>query len=177
MNLSKVDGESGIDMAIEKIRLLREKLRQLVREIDDPFQTDGGCCGLTLAQCHTLLEVGNRGEISLVDLASHFGLDTSTLSRTIQGLVVLGLVSRLTNEKDRRYVAISLTEQGRKLFDQIEATFNTYFVQVLELIPAEKRDAVIEDLGLFSDAVRKHNESSGCCEADSESGKRGRSAR
>src|SRR4030043_1978387 len=156
-------------MEIEKIRFLRQKLRVLEREMNDPFGRDAGCCGLTLAQCHTLLEVGYKGEVSLVDLASRFGLDTSTLSRMIQGLVVLGLVSRLTNEKDRRDVAISLTEQGCKLFDQIEARFNTYFAQVMDLIPLEKRDAVVDGIGLFSDAVRKHNESARCCEVDNDS--------
>jgi DNA-binding MarR family transcriptional regulator len=164
-------------MDIDKIRFLREKLRLLEREMNDPFGRDGGCCGLTLAQCHTLLEVGTSGEVSLVDLASRFGLDTSTLSRMIQGLVVLGLVSRLTNEKDRRYVAISLTEQGRKLFEQIETMFNTYYSDVLELIPSEKMDAVIESIGLFSDAVRKRNETSGCCEADTALDEKGKTAR
>jgi len=164
-------------MDIQKIRFLREKLRLMEREINDPFGRDAGCCGLTLAQCHTLLEVGIKGEVSLVDLASSFDLDTSTLSRMIQGLVVLGLVSRLTNEKDRRYVSISLTEQGRQLFDQIETRFNTYFAQVLELIPSEKQDAAIECIGLFSDAVRKLNESSGCCEVDSDLGEKGSSVR
>ena len=164
-------------MEIEKIQFLREKLRLMEREMNDPFGRDAGCCGLTLAQCHTLLEVGNKGEVSLVDLASSFGLDTSTLSRMIQGLVVLGLVNRLTNEKDRRYVTISLSDQGLKLFDQIETMFNTYFSQVLELIPFEKRDTIIESIGLFSDAVRKRNESSGCCEADKELGEKGKSSR
>jgi len=159
-------------MEIEKIRFLRQKLRMLEREMNDPFGRDAGCCGLTLAQCHTLLEVGYKGEVSLVDLASGFGLDTSTLSRMIQGLVVLGLVSRLTNEKDRRYIAISLTEQGRKLFEEIEARFNSYFAQVLEFIPSEKQDVVIESIGLFSDAVRKHSESSRCCETDGDLGEK-----
>ncbi|MGB7294793.1 MAG: MarR family transcriptional regulator [Candidatus Aminicenantales bacterium] len=151
-------------MDIQKIRFLREKLRQLEREITSPFKPDTGCCGLTLAQCHTLLEVGCRQEVSLVELSASIGLDTSTLSRTIQGLVTVGLVSRLANEKDRRCVAISLTEQGRRVFSDLEATFNDYFGRVLELVPLEKREAVIDGIGLFSDAVRKHNESSGCCE-------------
>jgi DNA-binding MarR family transcriptional regulator len=151
-------------MDIQRIKLLREKLRQLEREISSPFKPDTGCCGLTLAQCHTLLEVGYRQEVSLVELSSSIGLDASTLSRTIQGLVTLGLVNRLTNEKDRRCVALSLTEQGRRVFADIEATFNDYFGRVLELVPVEKREAMIDSIGLFSDAVRKYNESSGCCE-------------
>jgi DNA-binding MarR family transcriptional regulator len=88
----------------------------------------------------------------------------------VQGLVVLGLVNRLTNEKDRRYVAISLSEQGRKLYERIETTFNAYFSDVLELIPPEKRDAAVDGIAVFSDAVRTHNETSGCCGADKEPG-------
>jgi len=65
--------------------------------------------------------------------------------------------------KDRRYVVISLTEQGRTAFDEIEAKFNSYFAKVMEFIPAEKREAVIESIGLFSDAVRKQSEFARCC--------------
>src|SRR4030042_5953427 len=93
------------DMDIQKIRFLREKLRLMEREMNDPFGRDAGCCGLTLAQCHTLLEVGLKGEVSLVDLAASFDLDTSTLSRMIQGLVVLGFVCRRSNERGRPLLA------------------------------------------------------------------------
>ena len=138
-------------------------MRQIEREITSPFKPDTGCCGLTLAQCHTLLEVGSQREVSLGELSASVGLDTSTLSRTIQGLVTLGLVDRLTNEKDRRSVAISLTAQGHKVFTDIETTFNDYFGGVLELVPAEKREAVIDGISLCSEAVKKYNASSGCC--------------
>jgi DNA-binding MarR family transcriptional regulator len=150
-------------MNIDRIRLLREKLRQVEREVNDPFRSDGGCCGLSLAQCHTLLEVGNGGRVSLVDLASILSLDTSTLSRTIQGLVMLGLVNRTASDRDRRYVSISLTEQGRAAYDKIESTFNDYFAKVIELIPAERRDAAIDGVAAFADALKAHNHSPSCC--------------
>ncbi len=159
-------------MDIQRIRFLREKLRQLEREISSPFRPDAGCCGLTLAQCHTLLEVGYRKEVSLIELAGSIGLDASTLSRTIQGLVVLGLVNRLADEKDRRCVAISLTEHGRRVFTEIESTFNDYFDGILELIPVDQREAMVDTIGLFCDKVQEFNQSSGCCKApDISSGK------
>lgn len=157
-------------MDIQRIRFLREKLRQLERELGGPFRPESGCCGLTLAQCHTLLEVGNKGEASLVELADSIGLDASTLSRTIQGLVVIGLVNRLADEKDRRCVAISLTEQGRNVFAEIESIFNDYFDKVMELVPGDMKDAVIDSVGLFSDAVREYNQTSGCCRVSDDLG-------
>lgn len=151
-------------MDMQKIRWLREKLRQLEREMDGCFRPEGSCCGLTLSQCHTLLEVGNKGEVSLIDLATTLGLDPSTLSRTVNGLVLVGLINRLTNEKDRRCVAISLTEQGKKVFDEIEAIFNRYYSGVLRIIPEDKKDAAVENIALFADAVKKYNDSDECCE-------------
>ncbi len=147
----------------EKIRILRDRLRLLERETIRPFDTRADCCGLTLAQCHTLLEIGNRGGISLVDLAAAFGLDTSTLSRTIQGLVLIGLVDRRMNTEDRRFVILSLTNPGRKVFRNIEDRFNGYYSAVLDRIPSNRRNAVVEAVSALAEAVRDYNEKSGCC--------------
>lgn len=153
--------DNGMD--IEKIKILREKLRMLERESGGVFEGREDCCGLTTAQCHTLLEIGSKGDISLVDLAAALGLDASTLSRTIQGLFTLGLVDRRTNAKDRRYVDISLTTQGRRVFEEIENRYNDYFSRVIEFLPADRLEAILENIGLFADAVRRQNERTGCC--------------
>jgi DNA-binding MarR family transcriptional regulator len=150
-------------MDIQKIKILREKLRILERESMGVFDAQQECCGLTLSQCHTLIEIGMKGEISLVELASALGLDASTLSRTIQGMVIIGLVRRTTNEQDRRFVSISLTEQGRKVYDEIDAVYNGFLTGVFELLPGDKHDRILEDIGLFVEAVRNANEKSACC--------------
>lgn len=144
-------------------RLLRDRLRLLERESVRPFDNEAGCCGLTLSQCHTVVEVGNRREVSLIDLADAFSLDTSTLSRTIQGLVEIGLVDRRASARDRRFVTITLTAQGRRVYRNIETRFNGYIGSVLERIPAGRRVAVVDAVSLLADTIRKHNEETGCC--------------
>jgi len=147
----------------DQIRRFRERLRVLERETVRPFDDRSRCCGLTLAQGHALLEIGRRGDISLVDLAAAFGLDTSTLSRTIQGLVLAGLVDRRAGLKDRRYIVISLTEKGSRACRDIERRFDGHFAAVLDRIPPDRRDQVVDCVALLADAVRAENESSGCC--------------
>jgi len=153
-----------IFMNIEKIKFLRQKMRIIERESGGVFEKEEGCCGLTTAQCHTLLEIGSRGQVSLVDLAAALGLDASTLSRTIQGMVMQCLVSRQPNNKDRRYVVISLTEHGRKIFDEIEGRYNGYIARVLDLLPADKQEPIRESIGAFADAILKLKETEGCCD-------------
>lgn len=150
-------------METEEIRTLREKLRELQIELGGPYKSDWECCGLTLAQCHTLLAIGKRGEVSLIELAGHLGLDTSTLSRAINGLVLIGLVNRLPDREDRRYVSISLSGQGRKVYAEIDGKFNAYFKDIMKNIPLKKRKAVLENLDRFVDAVKAFNKTRSCC--------------
>lgn len=150
-------------MDTEKIRLFRKSLRHLELEISGELKKDDICFGLTLSQCNLLLEIGSNEEISIVQLASTLGLDTSTLSRSVDGMVNIGLVDRRQNPDDRRYVVLSLTKQGRGLFDTIENHYNDYFSRLFEGIPQEKHEQVVESFFLFSEAVKKIKPEDKCC--------------
>jgi DNA-binding MarR family transcriptional regulator len=140
-------------MDSEIIRNFREKLRLLEREIGWQLKSDTECCGVTLAQCHIILEIGKTGESSVVDLSVVLGLDTSTLSRQINGMVDAGLVDRVLNPKDRRYVSITLTEQGRKAYRSIEEICNEKYARIFELIPGDRHKEVLEGFNLLVDAI------------------------
>lgn len=145
----------------DQVAFILEKLRILLRESYDVSGDQQGGCDLTYSQCHTLLEVGARGEVSLGELASALGLDTSTLSRTIQSLVVLDLVTRTANERDRRCVKISLSGKGREVYEQIGRLYHDFITRVFALIPARNQGAVLRDIGLFADAMKRANEPRG----------------
>jgi DNA-binding MarR family transcriptional regulator len=140
-------------MDLETIQGFREKLRQLEREIGWQLKRDTECCGVTLAQCHIILEIGKNGETSIVDLSTTLGLDASTLSRHINGMVNVGLVDRVLNPKDRRYVSITLTTQGQKVYQSIEDICNTKYAKVFEFIPREKHQQVLEGFNLLVGAI------------------------
>lgn len=153
-------------MDSERLSLFRERLRHLERELIELLKEDNVCFGVTVSQCHILLEIGGKIETSIVELASALNLDTSTLSRSIDGLVNIGLVKRQQNPKDRRYVRISLSGQGKKIYESIEKANNAYFSKIFRLIPEHKHDQILESFLLFFEAMKVVKSESSLCEED-----------
>jgi len=118
-------------MDIKSIRKLRQILRKFDREVH--FQDIQSCCkGVSFAQCHTLLEIENNNEISVSELAKNLSLDKSTTSRTVDGLVNIGLVNRQIPKDNRRMATISLTEQGKQTCNNINFFNDKYISGALE---------------------------------------------
>lgn len=138
---------------------LRQLIRLLVRNLGILEKSDAACCGITIAQCHAIAQIGRTGQISLVELADLLTVDKSTMSRTVNNLVDAGLVLRDLDDENRRYVAIRLSDTGRTLFHSIEEGMNQYHAEILNSIPAEKRNQVLESIELLTEAVRNNK----CC--------------
>jgi DNA-binding MarR family transcriptional regulator len=72
----------------------------------------------SLAQIHTLEVLGSFGAMRMKELASRLSITTGTLTVQIEKLVNAGLVERQTLEGDRRSILVSLTSNGRAVFEQ-----------------------------------------------------------
>ncbi|MFT8888841.1 MAG: MarR family transcriptional regulator [Ethanoligenens sp.] len=138
---------------------LRETIRKLERKLGILEESELSCCNISLAQCHALVEIGRAKTISLNELAELLNLENSTMSRTVSNLVNSGYVKRDIDATDRRYLTISLTENGQDLFNRIEASMGKYYRDIFDQIEEAKRGQVIESLNLLLDAVEKSN----CC--------------
>jgi DNA-binding MarR family transcriptional regulator len=134
------------------IRGFRRVLRKF--EQTTGYQANTCCLGVTVPQCHALLEIEFMGETTIGGLAERLDLDKSTLSRTVEGLVRLGLVERLPNPQDRRYMIVKLSEKGQQTCDSINKVNDEFYRQVIESIPAAKREDVLEAIQIFAHATQ-----------------------
>jgi DNA-binding MarR family transcriptional regulator len=150
-------------MDVDAIKVFRDRIRQVQQKFGGSQRNDIQCCGVTMAQCYALMAVGDRGELSIVELAGILGVDTSNLSRTVDSMVKSGLVNRILNPQDRRYVLVTLTDGGRKTFETIERLFNAYLSRVFEFIPQEKHRQIMESLDLVATALDKCGATYQCC--------------
>ena len=137
----------------EKASQLRELVRVMERKLGVLEDGEMACCGISLAQCHALVEIGRAGSISLVELSKLLDLDNSTMSRTVNNLVNNKLAERTLDPSDRRYVTIRLTPEGLKSFREIESGMEDYFMRIFEAIAPEKQEQVLDSLQLLLKAI------------------------
>ncbi len=140
-------------MDMSEVRFFRKTLRRFERVLSDQVKGCSSCIGVTLAQCHAVLEIEEHGETTIRELSKSLGLDKSTLSRTIDGLVKGGLVERIPNPEDRRFTLLNLTEQGKATCNEINNANDAYYRDVFQWIPVEKHTAVTESLGFLVQAM------------------------
>ena len=138
---------------------LRELIRLLERKLGALEDGEMACCGISMAQCHALIEIGRAKRISLIDLATLLNLDNSTMSRTVNNLVNNGMVERQLDPNDRRYITIQLTQEGLEQFHGIESGMGEYFMKIYDAIPSESRAQVLESLQILLKAIAD----SDCC--------------
>lgn len=115
-------------------RVFRKYLRHFERELD--IQNNSSCCcGVTVTQCHTLMELYDQGNIQLNILSEKLNLDKSTVSRTIETLVNQGLVEREIPKQNRRTTNIKLTKKGLGVCNTIHNGNDAYYKEALSEIP------------------------------------------
>jgi DNA-binding MarR family transcriptional regulator len=74
---------------------------------------------LTLSQLRILMLLSRQGNVSLSELAGLVGVGLATLSGMIDRLVILNLVTRTEDLRDRRVRRIGLTKAGTELIASI----------------------------------------------------------
>jgi DNA-binding MarR family transcriptional regulator len=145
-------------MDTRKIRSFRKLLRLFERLTANQLKEDSCCQGVTLAQCHTILEIEELGRATTVELSKRLGLDKSTLSRTIDGMVNSGLVERISHPTDRRFTLLTLTATGQEVADRINQSNDNYYNRVFENIETDSHDEVIKNFEKLVLAIRAHQD-------------------
>ncbi len=71
------------------------------------------------------------------DLAAHYGLDKSTVSRQVTALERAALIERRVDPDDHRVQLLHLTDPGRRILAQVTESRRTAFQERLEDWPSE----------------------------------------
>ena len=123
-------------MDIKEVSEFRKILRIFERELDSQ-NNSSCCCGVTLSQCHALMELSKEENISLNQLSEQLSVDKSAASRTVENLVLKKMVERSIPKENRRTTNLKLTKTGISVCRQINNGNDEYYSKILGTIPAD----------------------------------------
>ena len=137
----------------------RETLRVFERELDRQ-NNSSCCCGVTLSQCHVLMELSKTDPVSLNQLANRLAVDKSAASRTVEQLVAKEMVRRNIPKEDRRTTMLSLTRNGTQVCRQINEGNDDYYDKALQAIPAADLAIFLRSFETIVSRMRQMNRGS-----------------
>lgn len=96
-------------------------LFQAARQRDFFFDRSIAGTGLNTARWRTLAIIRRIKECTMKELALYTTIDRTTLTRSVDQLVEMGLVSRWSPPRDRRKVTLALTQHGEAVYGEAAA--------------------------------------------------------
>ena len=140
----------------QQVDSLRRSFRRLTRFFSLCMREQLTRSPITMQQLHTL-EALMSGPKSMNGLAAEVALHQSTLTRIVDRLEKQKLIRRGRKAGNQRSVEISLTDPGRALFAYWDAENAKLVAGILALVPAEKREALVESTNLLAGLFSMEN--------------------
>jgi len=105
---------------------------------------------LTLPQMRVLTIVSRQGPLNLNAVAQSLGVHPSNATRTCNRLVEAGLLDRRDNPEDRRNVVLTLTHEGRDLWEGVMDHRRRSIEQVVRRLTPKEREQLAAGLTAFA---------------------------
>jgi DNA-binding MarR family transcriptional regulator/GNAT superfamily N-acetyltransferase len=134
------------------IEQIRDASRKMVRELGFMQSTVAGT-DYPPSAVHALLEIEARQTMSAAQLADLLGLEKSSISRMIRKLIDAGELKEAVSGEDARIKLLSLTAQGRRSAQAINAYGRRQVGTALERLSEAQRNTVSEGLAAYARAL------------------------
>jgi DNA-binding MarR family transcriptional regulator len=108
---------------------------------------------LTASQWRALVVVAQRHGTALHEVATALGVHPSTATRTCDRLVAANLISRNDDPDDRRYLALTVTDEGHRLVESVYAARRQHIADALARMPTASRRQLAATLQAFAVAA------------------------
>ena len=106
---------------------------------------------LSVVQMRTLAFLNRQPGAPLSAVAEHVGLTLPSMSSQVSGLVARNLLDRSTAAHDRRYVTLTLTEQGRAVLETARRSALTHMAAKLDALTPGDHAVIIEACAILAD--------------------------
>ena len=105
---------------------------------------------VSMPQLRVLVMVSANEPMNLSAVADGLGVNASNASRTCDRLVTQGLLHRADDPRDRRHVALTLTDASRALIDTVMTHRRAVLAQVVAGMSEEDRETLRRAMVAFN---------------------------
>ncbi len=128
-------------------------LRKAARVVTQAYDAALRPAGLKATQFTLLATLAKRGDAPLTRLADALVMDRTTLTRNLKPLLRKGLI-RIEHEQDQRVRKVSLTETGRRVFEDARRQWEQAQSRIVESLGQARWSGFLEDLAATVAMVR-----------------------
>jgi DNA-binding MarR family transcriptional regulator len=100
---------------------------------------------ISVEQFHILRHI-RRGISSVSELAEAKNISRPAISQAVDALVHKGLITRTTDEHDRRHIQLTLTASGNALLDAIFNNTRSWMRQLLSSLEDEELQSLVQGM-------------------------------
>jgi DNA-binding MarR family transcriptional regulator len=105
---------------------------------------------ISVLQLRALAFLRRNPGTTLSSLAEHVGLTLPSMSSQVSGLVARNLIDRSVSAEDRRFVTLTLTEQGRTLMETARQGTQESLAKNISHLTADERAVVVDAMNLLA---------------------------
>jgi DNA-binding MarR family transcriptional regulator/GNAT superfamily N-acetyltransferase len=131
-----------MDDAVAAVRAFTRFYTRFVGALDAHYMDSE----LSLAEARILYEIANRETPLAAELQAELGLDAGYVSRILRRFQAEGWILR-SRGADARRRPISLTAEGRRVFDALDARTRAQVAGAIDMLAEGDRAALVEALG------------------------------
>ncbi|WP_421876977.1 MarR family winged helix-turn-helix transcriptional regulator [Pacificispira sp.] len=124
-------------------RFLPYRLSVLADRVTRDLSKVYGPRGIGQAEWRVLAHLGGAADgLSVRDIHDRVSLEKYRVTRALQRLESAGLVRKTQSDRDRRLIAVALTEEGRALYERIVPDALAFEESLLTVLSSEDRAAL-----------------------------------
>jgi DNA-binding MarR family transcriptional regulator len=110
---------------------------------------------LTMSEMHIMEAIGNNPDQKMSEIARQLKITLPTLTVSVQRLEEKGYITRNRFGADRRKVAVSLTERGRRAYDDHAAFHEKMVDSLFEGLNIDKMPVLMDSMALLRDFFKQ----------------------
>lgn len=141
-----------VDAILDAANVLMRVAARSVIDVEDEVSSP---------QLRVLVFIAREGAQSSGAIAQELQVHPSNATRISDRLIRIGLLTKAEGTADRRYVNLTLTDEGRKLVARVFRHRRAAIARVIGSVPPEQASAMLEAFRTFATAAQETGETDG----------------